>query len=733
MNWSFNLTRKWRNTSRSVSIVLTFALLLSIMPNFAYANESDTTGIEFDYLDSDYNYSTSSLDVYVEGDKVNLSVLASISGSSSTKDVTSQVTWKSSNTNYVKVDKGVLTGVGKGTATITATYNKYSITIKATSDYYYDKVTLLHNGVEAPASVDIEIGQPLRYTLSGTKDSSSEDITTDAIWTTSSSSVATVDDGTITLIGVGAATITAKYKGRTDSIKLNVTSPYKAITLSEDDFLELEIGGDSKSLTAAVSPKTGGTLDVTQTADWTSGNNSIAKVDKGVITAVGAGKTTITASIKGVTTSIEVIVRAPYQSIRLTPDKELHLQLQDSPVQITAEVLSNSNIVSDITSAAEWSSSNLYAATVDSGLITPKAVGTTKITASHKGVSRSINVIVYPSVNKLTAEVEKVDALTGGSDDLPVVSGIAFDGSKIDISKLVNWSSDDESVAVIEDGKWKAKAVGETILTAEIDQLKVEVKLIVHIKPVKLQIEEAKVISLVLGKELDLPAVTVINEDGEEEDVSDSVTWKASSDSILLVNNKMRGLDAGSVTLTAAYLNKTATVKIAIEEEIVRLVVEPTSIELNPGRSKTIKVTGYYKNGDKKSLGSKMNWSVSPATLASVNGASIKALTTGSGKVTGSYQGKKVELSIVVSPKLKSLVLSEKSIQLAPGATFTLKLTANYTTGSPVVATEKAVWTSSKPSVATVENGKIKAISKGSATIKATFEGKSVSFRVKVK
>jgi len=724
---------KWKTAGKWLSASLALMLFLTTMSGMAHAADDVVTGIEFDYLDSDYNNSTSSLTLFVEDDKVNLTVLASIAGSSSTKDVTAQATWKTSNANYVKVDKGVLTGTGKGTATITATYNKFSISIKATSDYIYDKVTLLQNGTDTPASLDVEIGQPLRFTLSGSNNSGSEDITDDAVWTSSSTNVATVEDGEVTLKGVGTATITAKFKGKSDTVKLNVTSPYKSIKLSEEKLLEIEIGADDRELKLEASPKTGGTIDVTDSAAWTSGNSSVATVKDGVVSAVGAGKTTITATIKGLSVSLDVIVRAPYQSIRLSPEKEYHLQLQDKPVQITAEVLSNSNVTSNVTTAAQWTSSNEYAATVSNGLVTPKAVGTTKITATHKGVSSSITFTVYPSVNQIAVDVDKIDGMTGGSGDLPAVQSTSFDGSKVNISKLAKWTSADESVAVIKDGKWVAKDVGETTLTAKVNDLEVKVKLIVHVKPVKLQIESGKVISLVIGKEQKLPSVTVINETGEEEDVTDSVQWKASSDNLLLLKDKMKGLDPASVTLTATYLNKTATVKVQVEEEIVKLVVEPSEIELNPGRSKTIKVTGYYKSGDKVSLGSKMNWTVSPATLASVNGASVKAITTGSGKITGSYQGKTVEISIVVKPKLKSLSLSEKSIQLKPGATHTLKLTATYTTGSPVVVTSSAVWTSSKTSVATVVNGKITAVGKGSATIKASFEGKTVSFRVTVK
>lgn len=730
LNMSFKATRRWLAAALAVMLVLTS------VPGIARAAEDTVTGIEFTYNESDYNNNTSSLETFVEDDKVNLSVFASISGSSSKKDVTADATWKSSNNSYVKVEKGILTGVGKGTATISATYKGYTISIKASSDYIYDSVTLMQNGSNAPSKIeDIELGNSLQFTLNGTKSSTTTNITSDAVWTTSSSAIATVDEGVITLIGTGTVTITAKYKGKSDSIIINISSPYKSISINsasvKDNLLEMEVGDLDEKLFASVTPKTGGTLEVTDKAKWVSGNAKVATVDKGIVTVVGAGQTTITVSHLGVSTSINIVVRTPYQSIKLSPEKEYHLLLQDQPLQITAEVLNNFNIREFVTNEAVWTSSNVVAATVSAGLVTPKAVGTTRITATYKGVSRSIDITVYPSISKLSVDVESIDAFPEGTGQFPTVTATTFDGSKVDVSKLVRWTSSDEKIASIKDEQWTANKIGESILTAKIQNIEVQTKLIVHIKPLKL-IAEVKDMSIILGKEVDLPVVNVINEDGEEEDVSSRVKWKASSDNIVIKTKTMKGIEPSSLTLTATYLNKTVSVKIKIEEEIVKFEIEPATISLNPNRSKSIKVTGYYKSGAQVSLGSRMNWISSNTAIATVKSSTVKAIAVGTTKLTGSYQGKTVEVLIVVSPQLKSLVLSSKSMKLSPGATYNVTLQANYTTGSPVNVTDAATWTTSRANVATVKDGKITAVSKGYASIKATFNGKSITFRVTV-
>lgn len=727
------LDRRIKNRGQSwLAVLLAITLIFSLPVGSTFAAEDKVTGIEFDYDPFDYNSGTSSFHLIVEDEKINIGVLASIEGSTSKKDVTSAVTWKSSNTNYVKVDKGVLTGVGKGTATISATYKDYKISIRATSDYLYDSVTIMDNNVAAPSKADGEVGKTITYTLNGSKNSVVEDVTSEAVWTTSNASIATVDEGTITFLGTGTVTIAAKLKGKSDSIVFNVTSPYKTISISPNELLELEIGEDDRIVQATAVLKTGGSIDVTESANWTSTNPQIASVEKGVITPISAGKTTVNVSHMGVTTSVEVVVRTAYQSIRLSPENEYHMLLQDKPLQIEAEVLNNSNVSYNATQLADWTSSNVVVATVSNGLVTPKALGTTKITASYKGISRSITITVYPSITGLSIDSETIDGFVNSSEKLPAVTGHLFDGSKIDVSKLVQWSSEDEKVAVIKDGKWTVKELGETTLTAKIKNYEADVKLIAHTKPLKL-IADAANLNIVIGKDVPYPSVTVINEDGEEEDVSKKVKWKSSSDNLLLKSTTLRGLEAATVTLTATYLNKSTTVKVRIEEEIVKIVADPNALELNPNRSKSIKVTGYYKDGRSVVLSSKIDWTVSSPNLASIKGSTIKALTVGTGTLSGSYQGKTVNIPIKVTPKLKNLSVSDKSAKLAPGETFSVKLTANYTTGNPVVVTEAATWTSSKASVATVKNGKITAVGKGSATIKATYGDKSISIRVTVK
>ncbi|MNI46722.1 Bacterial Ig-like domain (group 2) [compost metagenome] len=195
----------------------------------------------------------------------------------------------------------------------------------------------------------------------------------------------------------------------------------------------------------------------------------------------------------------------------------------------------------------------------------------------------------------------------------------------------------------------------------------------------------------------------------------------------------IKGLTKGSATLKGTYSNKTITIPVTIEQKITNIVVEPSAIELNIKKSKSIKVIGYYKDGTKVTLSSKVGWSSSNTDVATVSSTSVKAVAEGTSTLSGSYQGHNVSVKVNVVPKLTSLIVNEKKVALAPGASKALVLTATYDTGKTDSVAGSAVWTSSKPSVATVADGKIVAVAKGSTSIKAKFGGKTVTIRVTVK
>ena len=130
-------------------------------------------------------------------------------------------------------------------------------------------------------------------------------------WTSSDESIAKVDNGKVTAIRAGKATITAKCGGKTAECAVTVTVPTGSVKLDKTA-LSLAVG-ETVQLTATVKPDDATDKNVA----WTSSDESVAKVDNGKVTAVKSGKAMITAKCGGKTAECVVTVTVPVSSITL--------------------------------------------------------------------------------------------------------------------------------------------------------------------------------------------------------------------------------------------------------------------------------------------------------------------------------------------------------------------------------------------------------------------------------
>jgi hypothetical protein len=426
------------------------------------------------------------------------------------------------------------------------------------------------------------------------------------------------------------------------------------------------------------------------------------------------------------------MVLPAYQAMKLLPDDPLRLMVNESGHHLRVYVLNEVDHLIDVTNEAAWTSANPLVATVKNGLVTPKTPGTTTIKVSYKGLSKELAVNVYPILSKIEFKSSSLELFRGEKAELPVVAGTTIADEQWNVTPLVDWTSDNSEVVDIQNGKLVAKKSGTAVLRAKARHLSAEIPVTVHEKVLVLKPSETE-IRLITGREATLPAVTAIYENGTQENVTDKVTWKVSSPNLLVAEGKLTGLVSSKVRLTATYLNKTVTIPVEIEDEIVKFEIEPKSILVYPGKSQAIKVTGYYENGKKVNLSSKIDWKSETETIATVKGRSVKGVAEGKTVIVGTYQGKTLQVPVEVYLRLKKLTASESSVQLSPGQSRGVKITAHYDANKTMDITTQAVWTSSKPDVAAFSDGQIRAFKPGVTTLKATFDGKTVSIRIKVK
>lgn len=175
-------------------------------------------------------------------------------------------------------------------------------------------------------------------------------------WTSSDSTVATVEDGVVTAIGVGTVTITADASGKTDTCEVEVEPvPVSSVSLNKNTVTLHRHG--TITLMATVSPSNA----TYKTVTWTSSDTSLVTVNSnGQVTVVATqpGSTTITATADGksATCTVSVVATNPTHT---EPSATI---IYSGPTTIEAgETLPGKGDLSVNVQQGDWSDGAIYA------------------------------------------------------------------------------------------------------------------------------------------------------------------------------------------------------------------------------------------------------------------------------------------------------------------------------------------------------------------------------------
>ena len=276
--------------------------------------------------------------------------------------------------------------------------------------------------------------------------------------------------------------------------------------------------------------------------------------------------------------------------------------------------------------------------------------------------------------------------------------------------KTVVWSSSDASVATVKDGVVTAVKMGSVMITAKAGDKTATCQITVVATPVT-SITLDKTSACLRAKETVTLTATVNPSDATER----TVTWTTSDASIATVSDGVvTAINVGSATITAKAGDKTAICQIIVETvPVASIALNKTSVSLKAGETVTLTATVNPSDATDKTI----TWNTSDASVATVQSGVVTAIQVGSAAITAKSGDKTAtcQITVEVTP-VTSITLNKTSVTLKIGETSTL--TVNVT---PSDATDKTViWSSSDESIATVDNGVIKGIKPGYATITAT-------------
>ena len=218
-------------------------------------------------------------------------------------------------------------------------------------------------------------------------------------WSSSDTAVATVgEDGTVTAVKAGEATITARAGDKEATCTVTVKQiliAVESVTLDETTLTLMR--GDTGKLTATVTPDDADD----KTVLWSSSNASVATVDNdGTVTAHKAGEAKITAQAGDIKAECAVTVN-PILVESITLNMTTLTFTRGETGKLTATVTPDD--ADDKT--VLWSSSDTAVATVDNdGMVTAVSKGTVTITAQAGGKTATCTVTVKQAVENVALE-----------------------------------------------------------------------------------------------------------------------------------------------------------------------------------------------------------------------------------------------------------------------------------------------------------------------------------------
>ena len=273
----------------------------------------------------------------------------------------------------------------------------------------------------------------------------------EVIWVSSDPSTLSVDNGVVTALSSGTATVTATVGTASASVTIEVYTAATGFTLSESECWA--VVKESFQLSVLAYEPAGASVEIS----WSSADTNLATVDStGLVTTKKPGDVVITATTeRGVSRECLIHICYPVTAIAFAEDAASIGQ--GCTAQLTANVTMRTQ--SCVNHLVTFSSSDETVATVsETGVVTAHALGTATITATAaSGVSaectvivRAANVLTLPA-NTQTIESEAFAGLSNVEIVIPgTVASIAddaFAGSTLNIiapvdSYAANWAEE---------------------------------------------------------------------------------------------------------------------------------------------------------------------------------------------------------------------------------------------------------------------------------------------------
>gem|GEM_PF-3276910 len=658
-----------------------------------------------------------------QGESLQLS--AQLQYGDGTKKEITDLTWISTNPEVATIDaSGKATGLAGGTSLIIVEDPVSKITGKTV-------LTVLPSIVITPSQVTIarKAEQQFNVQLLYANDIET-DITNSAIWTSSDTQIATIDESGKAKAKNkdGKSTITATDPETNVSASASLTVTNVSPTISIEPLTATISPGEDLQFRAQLVYPDSDSQDITNDAIWSSSNDKVATIDpsKGKATGVGGGTCTITVTdpetqTTGTTTIIvRPILSISPSSISIDPG---------STHQFSAELI-YADQKTDVTKRVTWSSSNIFIASIGiDGKVTGYGGGFCTITASDSetGLSSNAGLIVLPAMRITPSEV----TISTGSRQV-FTAQLVYYNRVTDIIDNLSWQSSDSNVANIDNtGSATGGSTGTCTITAIYTATGIEATASLTVLQLSI-IPESGTINLGDTRQYN---AYLVRADGQSEDVTDRVTWSSSNSDLVSINYSdtlglAKGVSAGTCTITVNIepgISATTSVRV-----LPRMTIIPESSTIYLGGTQQFKAYLVYNESQSQEVTDRVTWGSSDPEIGRIDDTGdiclAEGLSAGTCIVTAydSITNLSHSVNITVTDEMTLIVepfpLGTTAIHVGDKQQFIAKL--EYGNGLVTNVTNLvSSWVSSDTKVASIDDsGLVTGVDQGETSISATVE-----------
>jgi trimeric autotransporter adhesin len=678
---------------------------------------------------------------------LNINAMGHYSDNSS-KDLSTQASWSSSAQNVATVDStGKVTAVFSGTATITAALGSVSASTTVTVNPQLVSIAV------TPAKPQIAKETTQQFTATGSfNDGTHQNLTSQVSWSSSDNNIASVNNspglqGLATGLIPGTVTITATSGAISGSAQLNVSNA-NLVSIAVTPANSTMNLATLQQFTATGTFDDSTTQNISGIVTWSSSTPGVATVTAtGLVSAVGKGSTTISASDGSISASTGVTVSlANVTSLHITPDPAQIAIGTNRQMIATATLNDGSTLDVTITNGVNWTSSNTAVATIGqgNGLAVSKSVGPTTISVTFGSQSASTSLDVTAATITSISVAPNNTTIAPGTNQRFTATGTFSDGSTQNITGVSNWASNNSNLATVgnSSGGSKGLATGISQGTANISASFTTPGGPSATGSAALNVSGAELLEVDVAPQnfVVAPATGVQYSatgqfsDGSSQSVTLAANWTSSSTSVAGVSSSglATGNSPGTTTITATLgsVSGSSNLLVTASPLVSLKITAPNNGMIAQQSPEQLIATGTFADGTNQNVTGAVKWTSSSSSVATVNNGStfrgvLMAIAPGSTTVTALLNGIVGSADITVTnATITSIAVAPSSSSITLGSSQGFTATANISDGSAQDITRFAKWTSSDPNVAIVSpSGDASTAGTGTTTIGASMNG----------